>query len=403
MFCGRNDNNNTHAHPYDSSAEDEANGNHDMSYDGQFTWTDDDFKKNATVTATFTCSVCGKVETPKLTAVHDNEQNDTPASCTEVGYHYFKTSHAFAGATFTDYYKQTVPRLGHIMSGITFNEGEKIYSNQCQRENCRYIGYYATSDESVEAKLEDGIYKVKSFTLVDDANAYDNKAVFTATDFTYTRTFSNTNWTTWYVPFELTLTKDICDKFAFSRINNVHQYDTNDDGKADKTVVESFRQTEGVTLKTNYPYLVKALSESDYNMSIALENVSPALAEENSIYCQSVDYKYTFTGTYKSKEGGENDTDPYTLTTGGYWQHFSSLKPMRNYMTIQSLDASSASPALMRSILLSVIGEEDTTGIVKIYDEQRRASETYDLSGRRLPAGSQRGLVIENGKVVFKK
>ena len=76
---------------------------------------------------------------------------------------------------------------------------------------------------------------------------------------------------------------------------------------------------------------------------------------------------------------------------------------MRNYMTIQSLDNSLVSSFAAQSILLSVIGEEDTTGIVKIYDEERRASETYDLSGRRLPAGSQRGLVIENGKVVFKK
>ena len=68
-------------------------------------------------------------------------------------------------------------------------------------------------------------------------------------------------------------------------------------------------------------------------------------------------------------------------------------------MTIQSLDASSASPALMRSILLSVIGEEDSTCIVKINDEERRASETYVLSGRRLPAGSQRGLVIITLKI----
>ena len=76
---------------------------------------------------------------------------------------------------------------------------------------------------------------------------------------------------------------------------------------------------------------------------------------------------------------------------------------MRHYMTIQSLDNSLVSSFAAQSILLSVIGEEDTTGIVKIYDEQRRAKETYDLSGRRLPAGSQRGLVIENGKVDFKK
>ena len=392
--------NRCHEHAYDSSASDEQNGNHDKSYQGVFTWTDNDDMTNATVTATFTCSVCGKAETPKLTAVHDESNTNTMANCTEDGYNYYKTSHSFTGETFSSTYRQTLPALGHDMTKITLVD--KIYQSECQRKGCGHADYYATSDGSVKAQLEGGTYKVASFDLA-DPTPYDNQAVFTATNFTYTRTFSSTNWTTWYVPFELTLTKDICDKFAFSRINNVHQYDTDNDGKADKTVVESFRQTEGVTLKANYPYLVKALSESDKDMSLALENVSPALAEENSIYCQSVDYKYTFTGTYKSKEGGVNDTDPYTLTTGGYWQHFGSLKPMRNYMTIQSLDNSLVSSFAAQSILLSVIGEEDTTGIVKIYDEERRASETYDLSGRRLPAGSQRGLVIENGKVVFKK
>lgn len=53
---------------------------------------------------------------------------------------------------------------------------------------------------------------------------------------------------------------------------------------------------------------------------------------------------------------------------------------------------------------LSVLYLVDTTGIVKLYDEERKSSETYDLSGRRLPAGSKpRGLIIENGKVTFKK
>ena len=182
----------------------------------------------------------------------------------------------------------------------------------------------------------------------------------------------------------------------------MHKHDDNGDGTADRTVVESFRQTAGVKLQANYPYLARAKSEGYYDMSLPLTNVVPAQAEEKSIYCQSVDYKYTFTGTYNTKEGGVTPTDPYTLTKDGNWQHFTSLKPMRNYMTIESLDATVNLAAPMR-ILHSVIGEEGTTGVVKIYDEQRRASETYDLSGRRLPAGSKRGLVIENGKVVFKK
>ena len=302
-------------------------------------------------------------------------------------------------------YSNSNEAVHRMPEATTLNPVQHIYQKVCQTEGCDHIGYYATSDGSVEAKLEDGIYKVKSFTLVDDANAYDNQAVFTATDFTYTRTFSNTNWTTWYVPFELPLTPEICSKFAFSRINNVHQYDTDNDGNADKTVVESFRQTEGVTLKANYPYLVKALSENDLNMELNLKNVQPALAEEKSIDCQSVDYTYVFTGTYNGEgESGATLYDPYTLYSDGTWQHYHSLEPMRHYLTISSRNATTSSAAFMRSILLSVIGDENATGIVKIYDEERRAKETYDLGGRRIPAGSQRnGFYIENGKVIYKK
>ena len=287
----------------------------------------------------------------------------------------------------------------------TLNSELQIYQKGCQRVGCGHTDYYATSDGTVVAnEISEGVFTADALTLA-DANAYDNQAVFTATNFTYTRTFSSTNWTTWYVPFELTLTKDICDKFAFSRINNVHQYDTDNDGNADKTVVESFRQTAGVTLKANYPYLVKALSESDLNMELSLKNVQPALAEAQSIDCQSVDYKYVFKGTYNEmSESGATLYDPYTLYSDGTWQHYHSLEPMRHYLTISSRNATTSSAAFMRSILLSVIGDENATGIVKIYDEERRAKETYDLGGRRIPAGSQRnGFYIENGKVIYKK
>ena len=287
---------------------------------------------------------------------------------------------------------------------VSLNPVKQIYQKGCKREGCGHTDYYATSNGSVVAKETSGGF-VADALILEDANAYDNQAVFTATDFTYTRTFSSTNWTTWYVPFELTLTPEICSKFAFSRINNVHQYDTDNDGNAGKTVVESFRQTAGVTLKANYPYLVKALSESDLSMVLNLTNVKPALAEAQSIDCQSVDYKYVFKGTYNEMgESGATLYDPYTLYSDGTWQHYRSLEPMRHYLTISSRNATTSSAAFMRSILLSVIGDEDATGIVKIYDEERRAKDTYDLGGRRIPAGSQRnGFYIENGKVIYKK
>ena len=390
-----------HTHAYDPNAENEASGNHDKSYVGDFKWTDNDDKPNATVTATFTCSVCQKVETPEVTAVKDTE-NSKPATCTEDGSNIYTASHSINGNTFTDTYTQTLTALGHDMpEAASLNSEKQIYEKNCKRCS-EFLEYCATSDGKVVAteNTEGDGFTASALTL-QDATAYDNQAVFTATNFIYNRTFSTTEWTTWYVPFELELTKDICDKYDFSRINNVHQYDDNGDGNADRTVVESFRQNAGVKLKANYPYLVRAKNEDYYEMSLPLTNVVPALAETNSIDCQSVDYKYTFTGTYATM--GDSGSDKYTLSTSGSWKHFPSLKPMRHYLTITSRNATSNQAAPMY-VLLSVIGEEDTTGIVKLYDEERKATETYDLSGRRLPAGSkQRGLIIENGKVTFKK
>ena len=400
-----------HAHAYDSSASDEPSGNHDISCvqneQNPCTWKDTENNTNPTAKCNFTCTVCNSELAKDMTVTSDNENPNKPVTCLEDGWYYYKATLTFNGISYDASYEKNVPKLGHDMPGnASLNPELQIYQKVCQRNGCgEVLGYYATSDGDVVAnETSEGVFTADKITLA-DKTTYDNQAVFTATDFIYTRVFSNTNWTTWYVPFELTLTPEICSKFAFSRINNVHQYDTNNDGNADKTVVESFRQTAGVTLKANYPYLVKPVSGSDLNMELNLKNVQPALAEAKSIDCQSVDYKYVFKGTYNEMdESGATLYDPYTLSSDGTWQHYYSLKPMRHYLTISSRNATTSAAAFMRSILLSVIGDEDATGIVKIYDEERRAKETYDLGGRRIPAGSQRnGFYIENGKVIYKK
>ena len=317
-----------------------------------------------------------------------------------ISYDSNKVSSTYANYT-TGYFT-----LQHDYTGETlFDNDIKIYYKVCQEEGCGQIKYYADAAGTIEAvpNEDETAFSVATYDLL-DATTYDNQAVFTVADFTYSRTFGGAEWTTWYVPFDLTLTSEICDKYAFSRINNVHQYDLDNDGKAEKTVVESFRQQPGVTLKANYPYLVKPLSSANSEMVLELSDITPAPAEANSIDCQSVDFTYTFTGTYSEMgESGATLYDPYTLWTNGTWQHFHSLEPMRHYLTIAPRH--SASPAAsISSIVLSVIGEENVTGIVNVYGDERKATETYDLSGRRLPAGSlQKGLVIRNGKVVFNK
>ena len=238
-----------------------------------------------------------------------------------------------------------------------------------------------------------------------DGEAYTLAKGAEVGELNYARNFGGTNWTTWYVPFELKLTPELCKKYAFLRINNVHQYDDDHDGVADRTIVESFNQAEGVTLKANYPYLVRALTDADKKMTITLNNVDLAKAESKHIDCMSVDNTYTFTGIYNEMgDGGNTANSPLSLfdnSVGNKWLNFHSLPAQRHHLVITPRDGSAQTVAPAR-IMLQVIGDETATGIVNIYSYDKRSSETYDLSGRRV-SSNQRGLLIKNGKKVFVK
>lgn len=262
--------------------------------------------------------------------------------------------------------------------------GHKVESEACSRDNdictkCHYGDLF---------ELADG----EAYTLANGAEVYE---------LNYARNFGGTNWTTWYVPFELTLTPELCKKYAFSRINNVHQYDDNNDGVADRTIVESFNQAEWVTLN-----LVRALTDADKEMIITILNdVKLAKAESKHIDCMSVDHIYTFTGTYNEMgEGGTEANSPLSLfdySDGNMWLNFHSLPAQRHYLVITPRDGSTPTLAPAR-VMLQVIGDETVTGIVNLYGRDKRSAETYDLSGRRV-GSNQRGLLIKNGKKVLVK
>jgi len=284
-----------------------------------------------------------------------------------------------------------------------------LYSSTCQRcqANFMYIKDFCGIDgNDLELTANtDGSYTAAAPVDINDNAAYDSPVDFSAPTLNYTRNFGGTNWTTWYVPFELTLTPELCQKYAFSRINNVHQYDDNNDGKADRTIVESFNQTEGVTLKANYPYLVRALTNADKAMTITLTEAELAKAESKHIECMSVDYTYTFTGIYNEMgDSGTEANSPLSLfdySAGNKWLNFHSLPAQRHHLVITPRDGSAQTMAPAR-VILQVIGDETVTGIVNIYSHDKRSSETYDLSGRRV-GSNQRGLLIKNGKKVLIK
>ena len=410
---------NQHSVAYNAEAEDEANGNHDLSYEaGEYTWTEAEDKIQVpSVAVTYTCKVCGKTETPQMTVEHDAEHNDEAATCTEDGHKYYKTSYAFnAKAIFSNAYTQTLPALGHNMSeDVTFNDSKSIYQKGCTRADCDYHDYYATSDGSIEAKPNDdaSAFTVEAFIL-NDATVYNSKAEFTVKELTYNRTFKHDGWQAVYVPFSIDCGQ-LTEEYEMATINNFHEFEQKD-GKYN-IVLEVKPVTNGTTIPVLTPCLIRmkqapetAEAETTEAKTLQFTNVSFAAAADKKIDCASVTRYYQFLGTLNAKTGFDENSD-FVINEGELWKAGSDteLNPQRWYLSASDRTGSELNPSVQLSrIAIHVIGGDDTTGIDDIYvktDTEGASSSCqgiYDLQGRKLSVEPTSGIYIKDGKKYVK-
>ncbi len=237
--------------------------------------------------------------------------------------------------------------------------------------------------------------------LLDNFAEYSNATDEDFDEITYKRTFNNTEWQALYVPFEIPVTEEFLARFEVADLNDIRQYDRDDDGVADETVVEAFKVTDGV-LKANYPYLIRAKEIGE--KSITVSDATLYATEENSIDCSSVHERYTFTPTYCTI-AAQALTGCYALSSG-VWQPVAddaSLGAFRFYLSIESRDENMQAA---RNIRMRVIGKDTgdgTTSIDNISNAENLNSEMiYDLQGRPVTTPNK-GMYIINGKKVFIK
>ena len=405
---------NQHSVAYNAEAVDEANGNHDLSYEaGEYTWTEAEDKTQVpSVAVTYTCKVCGKTETPQMTVEHDAEHDNEAATCTEDGHKYYKTSYAFnAKAIFSNAYTQTLPALGHNMSeDVTFNDSKSIYQKGCTRTDCDYHDYYATSDGSIEAKPNDdaSAFTVEAFTL-NDATVYNSKAEFTVKELTYNRTFKHDGWQAVYVPFELKCDQIPAD-YEVATINNFHEFEQKDGSF--NTVLEVKPVKNSITIPALTPCLIrlKQAPETAEAKTLQFTNVSFAAAADKKIDCASVTRYYQFLGTLNAKTGFDTTSD-FVINEGELWKTGSDTKlnPQRWYLNASNREGSLLNPSVQLSrIAIHVIGGDETTGIDGIYvktdteDVSSSRQGIYDLQGRKLSVEPTSGIYIKDGKKYVK-
>ena len=405
---------NQHSVAYNAEAEDEANGNHDFSYEaGEYTWTEAEDKTQVpSVAVTYTCKVCGKTEKPQMTVEHDAEHDNEAATCTEDGHKYYKTSYAFnAKAIFSNAYTQTLPALGHNMSeDVTFNDSKSIYQKGCTRTDCDYHVYYATSDGSIEAKPNDdaSAFTVEAFTL-NDATVYNSKAKFTVKELTYNRTFKHDGWQALYVPFELKCDQIPAD-YEVATINNFHEFEQKDGSF--NTVLEVKPVKNSITIPALTPCLIrmKQAPETAEAKTLQFTNVSFAAAADKKIDCASVTRYYQFLGTLNAKTGFDTTSD-FVIDKGELWKAVSDteLNPQRWYLSASDRTGSELNPSVQLSrIAIHVIGGDETTDIDGIYvktdteDVSSSRQGIYDLQGRKLSEEPTSGIYIKDGKKYVK-
>ena len=407
---------NQHSVAYNAEAENEENGNHDVSYEaGEYTWTDaEDKTQDPTVAVTYTCKVCEKAVTPEqMTVEHDAEHYNDAPSCTEEGHNYYKTSYTFnAKAVFSDAYTQTLPALGHDMpkEEVFFNEEKKIYMNYCQR-NCDYYEYYITSDGSIKAMPygeHENLFTLGSLSL-DDATLYDTKARYDVWNFTYNRTFENDRWQALYVPFDLKCFQ-IADDYEVATINNFHEYEQTDGNI--KLVLEVKVTQKTIPALTPCVIRKKKAPETRTVESLVFEDVQFEPSANKTYDCASVARYYQFTGMLQAKDGFNVNQD--FLMNGGMLykaEADAQLSPHRWYLSATDRSGNSSvveQLARVKSISINVVGEDDTTGIEDIYvttdieGVQSSRHGIYDLQGRKLSQEPLSGVYIKDGKKYVK-
>lgn len=339
-------------------------------------------------------------------------EGDTWPVCNNTGNNTVYYAILFCGGTSNagnTYANTPKVKIDHDMpEDVSLNTTKHIYQNGCKREGCDYIGYYATSDGSVEAQLEGGTYKVASFDLA-DATAYKSEAEFTVTSLTYKRKFYDDKWMAVYVPFSIDCSKLDAD-YEMATINNFHEYEQ-EDGKYN-VVLEVKRVTKGGTIPALTPCLMrmKTAPETEVEKTLTFDNAEFSAAADNSIDCSSVTRYYQFSGTLTGKTGLTPATD-FVLNAGKLYNTSEKtvLLPQRWYLSATDRNSTSVETATMlRSISIKVIGDGEATGIEDIHVNTELGADAsgstgiYDLQGRKINSEPTKGMYIKNGKKYIK-
>lgn len=226
---------------------------------------------------------------------------------------------------------------------------------------------------------------------------------------TLTKTFNNTGWNAFFVPFDFTLTQEMLDAFDFAKLYVITL--KNGSGSQLLSYVEA---NDGDKIKAYFPCLIKAKAKVKGVQSLNVGSVSyKPITEMKPVTTTSTIELFTFypvmENTYIAAKNG------YYLNSGQnsfvYNENAEAyIPPFRYYMTIQNRDDYSyilPTDGKASVVEFRVIGADEVTGITDVEGAAAmEAGKVYNLQGvvvgdsvKNLP----KGIYIRNGRKVVVK
>lgn len=221
---------------------------------------------------------------------------------------------------------------------------------------------------------------------------------------TLTKTFSNTGWNAFFVPFDFTLTAEMLTDFEFAKL-----YAAIAVNNAPVVNFKTVAANENISAYS--PYLIKAKTVGSHSLNVGAVTYKGNAGEPQ--YTASIDEIYTFypamENTYTAAEYGyyldsEANSFVYNKNAGAY------VPPLRYYMTIQDKKTNNyivPTSGGASKVKFCVIGEGETTGITDIVDDAANASgKVYNLQGvlvGNTTEGLPKGVYIKNGRKIIVK
>lgn len=233
-----------------------------------------------------------------------------------------------------------------------------------------------------------------TYQIVDGTPAFYNPEDMFYKAITYTRNYQTTDWQILYLPLRLEYSQ-WSEDFDIARLNDIHQYDTNNDGEIDETYLEVVLLTGGYT-EPNTPYVIRAHKTGI--QTITQNGATLYASEQTEATVSNWNTNFTIRGNYNTIAAGDMAENTFYAVANNSLEMGSvangQLDAFRWFITVTDRNGKRAT---IRKI--HIFEAQDAIDAIETPSAELPNGDYYDLSGRKVQNPSK-GVFIRNGKKV---